>query len=53
MTEAAGGISAPGLQVIMTEHADLTDWYSNAVVERWRRGLKLVPEDWPREGTEE
>lgn len=42
---------APGLQVIMTEHADLTeDWYGKAVVERWRRGLKLVPEGWPRDG---
>jgi hypothetical protein len=45
---------APGLQVIMTEHADLTeDWYSEAVTERWRRGLKLVPEDWPRDGADE
>jgi hypothetical protein len=42
---------APGLQVIVTEHADLgDDWYREAVVERWRGGLKLVPEDWPRVG---
>ncbi|MFP2895285.1 DUF3732 domain-containing protein [Corallococcus sp. 4LFB] len=41
----------PGLQVIMTEHADLNeDWYRKARVERWRGGLKLVPEDWPRAG---
>ncbi|HMJ05767.1 MAG TPA: DUF3732 domain-containing protein [Chthoniobacterales bacterium] len=33
---------APGLQVIITEHADLHDgWYSAAVVERWRDGLNL------------
>lgn len=39
----------PGLQVIITEHADINeDWYQNAVIERWRGGLKLVPEDWPR-----
>ncbi|RII28382.1 MAG: DUF3732 domain-containing protein [Geobacter sp.] len=39
----------PGMQVIVTEHADLDkDWYQAAVVERWRGGLKLVPEDWPR-----
>jgi hypothetical protein len=39
---------APGLQVIITEHADINeDWYQAAVVERWRGGLKLVPEDWP------
>lgn len=42
---------APGFQVILTEHADLTeDWYSEAVVERWRGGFKLVPEDWPSAG---
>ena len=42
---------APGLQVIVTEHADIKEaWYQAAVVERWRGGLKLVPEDWPRNG---
>ena len=39
----------PDLQVVITEHADLNDdWYRAAVVERWRGGQKLVPEDWPR-----
>lgn len=38
---------APGFQVIITEHADLTDqWYQDAVAERWRGGKKLVPDDW-------
>ena len=38
----------PGLQVVITEHADINDdWYQAAVVERWRGGLKLIPEDWP------
>ncbi|MEW8441487.1 MAG: DUF3732 domain-containing protein [Candidatus Thiodiazotropha taylori] len=38
----------PGLQVIITEHADINEtWYQNAICERWREGLKLVPEDWP------
>lgn len=38
---------APGFQVIITEHADLAEsWYRDAVVERWRGGRKLVPEDW-------
>jgi hypothetical protein len=42
---------APGLQVILIEHADLNeDWYRDAIVERWRGGKKLVPEDWKREG---
>lgn len=38
---------APQFQVIITEHADLNEpWYQAAVVEKWRRGAKLVPEDW-------
>ena len=42
---------APGFQVVITEHADINeDWYQKAVVERWRQGLKLVPDDWPRSG---
>lgn len=41
----------PAFQVIVTEHADIDeDWFQSAVVERWRGGLKLVPEDWPRLG---
>lgn len=40
---------APGFQVVITEHADINeDWYKGAVVERWRGGLKLVPDEWPR-----
>lgn len=40
---------APGLQVVITEHADINeDWYQSAIVERWRGGAKLVPEEWPR-----
>jgi hypothetical protein len=39
---------APGLQVVITEHADINEeWYQAAVVERWRGGLKLIPVDWP------
>lgn len=38
----------PGFQVIITEHADINEpWYQEAISERWRGGLKLVPEDWP------
>ena len=40
---------APKFQVIVTEHADINEgWFQDAVVERWREGRKLVPEDWPR-----
>ena len=39
---------APGFQVVITEHADISeDWYQGAIVERWRSGLKLIPDDWP------
>lgn len=42
--------TAPALQVIVAEHADINeDWYQGAIVERWRAGLKLVPDDWPQE----
>ncbi len=38
---------APKLQVIITDHADLgEDWFQAAVVEKWRRGNKLVPVSW-------
>ena len=43
----------PSFQVIVTEHADIDEeWYQSAVIERWRGGLKLVPEDWPRQSND-
>lgn len=37
----------PNLQVIITDHADLAaDWFQEAVVEKWRKGKKLVPVEW-------
>jgi hypothetical protein len=34
-------------QVILLDHADLaTEWFQDAVVERWRDGVKLIPLDW-------
>jgi hypothetical protein len=39
----------PGLQIILTEHAEVAEeWYQDAVVERWRNGAALVPADWER-----
>jgi len=39
---------APHFQVLITEHADISDeWYQKLVIERWRGGRKLVPDDWP------
>lgn len=35
------------MQVIITDHADLPEeWFRDAVVERWRGGDALVPNDW-------
>lgn len=39
----------PDFQVVITEHADINEpWYQKAVVERWRGGPKLIPDEWPR-----
>ena len=38
---------SPNLQIIVTDHADLTEeWFQSAVVERWRDGKALIPGDW-------
>lgn len=40
----------PGLQVILTEHAEVDEpWFQSAVVARWSDGEKLVPENWPEQ----
>ena len=45
---------SPGFQVVVTEHADINEeWYQGAIVERWRSGLKLIPDDWPRSNDKE
>ncbi|MBF0463299.1 MAG: DUF3732 domain-containing protein [Magnetococcales bacterium] len=45
---------APSWQVIITEHADIQEkWFQDAVVEKWRGGLKLVPDDWLAGDTQE
>ncbi len=37
----------PGMQVIITDHADINEpWFQSAVIERWRGGTKLVPDSW-------
>lgn len=39
---------APNLQVIITDHAYLKNQrFDDSVIEVWRRGNKLVPENWP------
>jgi hypothetical protein len=37
-----------GFQTIIIDHADESEkWFQEAIVEKWRGGLKLVPDDWP------
>ena len=46
ISDAAGEL-APDLQIIVMDHADLKrDWFEEAVVARWRRGEKLIPQSW-------
>jgi hypothetical protein len=38
---------APDMQIIVMDHADLTqDWFKSSVIERWRKGEKLIPSSW-------
>lgn len=38
---------APDLQIIVMDHADLKGpWFEDSVIERWRGGKKLIPEQW-------
>lgn len=38
-----------GRQIILTEHISSNEpWFMDSVVETWRRGVALVPNDWPR-----
>lgn len=40
---------APDFQIILTERADIDeDWYQTAVIEKWRDGKALIPNDWFR-----
>jgi hypothetical protein len=35
-------------QTIVLDHADENEqWFQDSVIERWRHGEKLIPEDWP------
>jgi hypothetical protein len=37
----------PQFQVIVTDHADIREnWFQQAVIERWREGAKLIPQEW-------
>lgn len=47
LIHTAVGELAQQMQVILMDHADLReDWFQSSVVERWRRGKKLVPAEW-------
>jgi phage shock protein A len=39
---------ATPFQTIVLDHADEKEqWFQDSVIERWRSGQKLVPDDWP------
>ena len=41
---------APGIQIIVADHVELLeDWFTDAIVERWRDGIALVPPSWLRD----
>ncbi|MES0138845.1 DUF3732 domain-containing protein [Mesorhizobium sp. M0016] len=38
----------PDMQVIVSDHVELLDdWFRDAIAERWRDGIALVPASWP------
>lgn len=38
---------APNMQVIVVDHVDIKEpWFQDAIAARWRRGEKLIPEEW-------
>jgi hypothetical protein len=42
----------PTMQVIVCDHVELRDdWFREAIVQRWRDGIALIPPDWPDKGT--
>ncbi|MGC0274861.1 DUF3732 domain-containing protein [Pseudactinotalea sp. Z1739] len=42
------------LQIIAFDHADFTDdWFQNSIVETWRDGGALIPDEWTRTGSTE
>jgi hypothetical protein len=35
------------LQIIVCDHANLPDdWFQAAVIDNWRDGRRLIPDDW-------
>ena len=41
---------APAMQIIVADHVELLeDWFRSSTAERWRDGIALVPESWPRD----
>jgi hypothetical protein len=44
----------PHFQILITEHADpQEDWFQAAVIEKWRDGKALIPQDWLEASTVE
>jgi hypothetical protein len=38
-----------GMQVVVADHVELLDaWFRDSIVQRWRDGIALIPQDWLR-----
>lgn len=38
---------APNMQIIVADHVELLDdWFRSSIVERWRKGIALIPQSW-------
>jgi hypothetical protein len=45
-------LAYPNMQIIVMDHVELLeDWFREAMVQRWRDGIKLVPVSWLRSST--
>jgi hypothetical protein len=45
---------APELQIVITDHANITeDWFQKCIIQRWRKGIKLIPDEWDKTETDE
>lgn len=52
MRDVVGSLDG-ALQVIVCDHANLVDdWFQASVVDNWRNGVALIPDDWPTRGDE-
>jgi hypothetical protein len=43
----------PAMQIIVSDHVELLEpWFRDAMVQRWRDGIALIPPNWPERSSE-